>query len=63
MYAPDHHPDESFRAAITQGSRAHHWDFGDMAPVAGLTDEELDLVIAFVREQQEIHGFEPYPPR
>jgi hypothetical protein len=34
-----------------------------MAPVAGLTDEEIDLVIAFVREQQEIHGFEPYPPR
>lgn len=63
MYAPDHHPDESFRAAITQGAEAHHWDFGDMAPVAGLTDEEIDMVIAFAREQQEIHGLEPYPPR
>ena len=63
VYAPDHHPDESFRAAITQGTRAHHWDFGDMAPVEGLTDEEIDQVIAFVREQQEIHGLEPYPPR
>jgi hypothetical protein len=34
-----------------------------MAPVEGLTDEEIDQVIAFVREQQEIHGLEPYPPR
>jgi hypothetical protein len=34
-----------------------------MAPVGGLSDEEIDLVIAFVREQQEIHGLEPYPPR
>lgn len=63
VYAPDHHPDESFRAAITQGSRAHHWEFGDMAPVGGLTDEEIDLVIAYVRQQQELHGLEPYPPR
>ena len=63
VYAPDHHPDESFRAAITQGSRAHHWDFGDMPPVGGLDDDEIDLIIAFVREQQETHGLEPYPPR
>jgi mono/diheme cytochrome c family protein len=63
VYAPDHHPDEAFRAAITQGSRAHHWEFGDMAPVGGLSDEEIDLVIAYVREQQEFHGLEPYPPR
>ncbi|MCZ7538010.1 MAG: cytochrome c [Acidimicrobiia bacterium] len=61
MYAPDHHPDEAFRAAITQGSRAHHWEFGDMAPVGGLSDEEIDLVIAYVRQQQELHGLEPLP--
>ncbi len=62
VYAPDHHPDASFRAAITQGSPAHHWQFGDMAPVAGLDDEEIDVIIAYIREQQEVHGFEPYPP-
>ena len=62
VYAPDHHPDASFRAAVTQGSRAHHWDFGDMPPVEGLSEQEIDLIIAYVREQQEIHGLDPYPP-
>lgn len=63
VYAPDHHPDASFRAAIAHGSPAHHWEFGDMPPVEGLDDEEIQLIIAYVREQQEIHGLEPYPPR
>lgn len=62
VYAPDHHPDASFRAAITQGSPAHHWEFGDMPPVDGLSDEAIDLIIAHVREQQATHGLEPYPP-
>jgi mono/diheme cytochrome c family protein len=62
VYEPGHHPDASFRAAVAQGAVAHHWDFGDMPPVAGLTDDEVDDIIAFVREQQELHGFEPYPP-
>jgi mono/diheme cytochrome c family protein len=62
VYAPDHHPDESFRAAIARGATAHHWDFGDMPPVEGLTDDEIDQIISFVREQQEAQGFEPYPP-
>ena len=62
MYAADHHPDSSFRAAITQGSPTHHWAFGDMRPVEGLRDDEIDLIIAYVREQQEVHGLDPYPP-
>ena len=49
-------------AAITQGSPAHHWQFGDMAPVAGLDDDEIDTIITYIREQQDLHGFEPYPP-
>jgi mono/diheme cytochrome c family protein len=62
VYEPGHHPDDSFRAAIAEGAVAHHWDFGDMPPVPGLTDDEVDQIIAFIREQQELHGFEPYPP-
>ena len=62
VYAPDHHSDASFRAAITQGSAAHHWDFGDMPPVEGLDDDEIELIIAYVREQQEARGLKPYPP-
>jgi mono/diheme cytochrome c family protein len=62
VYAPDHHPDDSFRRAIADGVPAHHWEFGDMPPVEGLSDEQVDAIIAFVREEQERQGFEPYPP-
>lgn len=62
VYEPGHHPDGSFRAAIANGSPQHHWDFGDMPPVTGLDDDEVDAVIAYVREVQEREGLEPYPP-
>lgn len=62
VYEPGHHPDVAFRAAIAEGARAHHWRFGDMPPVGGLDDAEVAAVIAFIREQQELHGLEPYPP-
>lgn len=63
VYAPSHHSDDSFRAAITQGSPAHHWDFGNMSPVVGLDADEIDAILTFIRAQQDEHGFEPYPPR
>lgn len=63
VYAPDHHSDASFRAAITHGSQAHHWNFGDMPPIPGLSGTEIDAIISYVRDQQDTHGFEPYPPR
>lgn len=62
VYAPDHHTDESFRAAVRQGARAHHWGFGDMPAIGGIDDAQLDAIIAYVREQQTQHGLEPYPP-
>ncbi len=63
VYEPGHHTDDSYRAAVIQGAVAHHWTFGDMAPVTGLKDAEIDAIISFIREQQREHGFEPYPPR
>lgn len=62
VYEPGHHSDESFRSAIRNGSPAHHWTFGDMPPIEGLDEEQVDAIIAFVRERQEAEGFEPYPP-
>lgn len=62
VYEPGHHPDWSFEVAIRDGVRAHHWDFGDMAPVEGLSDTEIDDIIAYVRAVQRAEGFEPYPP-
>lgn len=63
VYEPTHHPDESYRSAIANGVTAHHWNFGDMKPIAGLDDAEIDAVIAYIRSQQAEHGFEQYPPR
>lgn len=62
VYQPGHHPDESFRAAITSGVTPHHWNFGPMQPVAGLDDDEMTAIIAYVRDVQQREGFEPYPP-
>lgn len=62
VYEPGHHSDDSFRAAIAQGSRAHHWNFGDMPPVAGVSEAEANAIVGYIRQQQQTHGFEPYPP-
>jgi mono/diheme cytochrome c family protein len=62
VYEPNHHPDDSFRTAIRNGVSPHHWDFGPMPAVSGLDDEEITVIIAYVREVQQREGFEPYPP-
>lgn len=58
IYEPRHHADGAFVFAIQRGSRAHHWPFGDMPPVEGLSPEDIEATIAFVREQQRVEGFE-----
>ncbi len=58
VYEPNHHPDDAFRSAIANGAPEHHWDFGAMPAVQGLSDGEVEAVIAFVRAEQERVGFE-----
>lgn len=60
VYKPGHHPDASYRTAIERGAPAHHFDFGDMPPVPGLSPAEVDAVIAYIRAEQVRQGFEPY---
>ena len=62
VYEPGHHGDGAFLLAVQRGSRAHHWPFGDMPPIEGLSTDDVEAIVAFVREQQRIKGFEPYPP-
>ena len=62
VYVPSHHADISFLLAVQRGVPAHHWRFGDMPPIEGLTEEDVAAIVAFVRETQRIEGFEPYPP-
>ena len=56
LYRPGHHPDESFLNAVHNGVTAHHWRFGDMAPVKGITNAELKAIIRYVREVQNANG-------
>lgn len=62
VYEPNHHGDQAFVMAVKFGTPQHHWPYGDMAPVEGLSDEDIEAIVAFVRETQRLHGFEPYPP-
>ncbi len=58
VYEPNHHTDDAYRSAIANGARQHHWSFGDMPPVEGLNDEEVEAVIGFIRSEQQRQGFE-----
>lgn len=58
IYAPWHHADIAFIFAVERGVRAHHWNFGNMAPVEGLEHEQVLAIIAFIREQQRAAGIE-----
>jgi len=62
IYNPDHHGDRAFASAVVNGVEAHHWNFGDMPPVAGISEADFVRLIAFIRERQRLDGFEAYPP-
>jgi mono/diheme cytochrome c family protein len=55
-YEPNHHADESFQRAVAMGVRAHHWRFGDMPPVEGLSRPDVARITAHVRDLQRKAG-------
>jgi len=56
IYEPGHHGDAAFYLAAERGVRAHHWRFGDMPPVEGVTRAEIAALLAFVRQVQRANG-------
>ena len=58
IYEPNHHGDGAFVVAARNGVRAHHWKFGDMPPVEGITDDEVVLIVAYVRKLQRANGID-----
>ena len=58
IYVPSHHGDYAFVSAARNGVRAHHWRFGDMKPVADVTDAQLGWIVAYVRAVQRANGIE-----
>lgn len=56
IYEPSHHGDQAFFLAAKQGVRAHHWRFGDMPPVEGITDPEIERIVTYIRTLQRANG-------
>ena len=56
IYEPNHHGDQAFFLAAQNGVRAHHWPFGNMLPVEGVTQQEVASIIEYVRALQRANG-------
>ena len=56
IYEPSHHSNQSFYRAVALGVKSHHWRFGNMAAVKGLTKGDIKAIISYVRELQRENG-------
>ncbi len=56
IYEPNHHGDAAFQRAAANGVRAHHWEFGNMPKIDGVTPEDVDHIIRYVRWLQKQAG-------
>ncbi|MBI5237505.1 MAG: cytochrome c [Deltaproteobacteria bacterium] len=56
IYEPNHHADISFHMAVQRGVRAHHWGFGDMPKINGVTEADADEIIRYIRSLQKEAG-------
>ena len=53
FYKPSHHGDRAFYRAALRGVQQHHWEFGDMPPVQGITQGKLDHIVPYIRFYQQ----------
>lgn len=51
-YGPEQFTDAAFVDTVRNGAEQRLWDSGPMAGIPGISDERVDAVIAFVREEQ-----------
>lgn len=58
IYAPNHHGDPSFFLAPRNGVRAHHWNYGDMPKVEGISDDDLKQIVGYTRWLQRQAGIQ-----
>lgn len=56
IYELAHHGDIAFQLAARNGTRAHHWHFGDMPPVPGVSADDVAHITAYVRMHQRRAG-------
>lgn len=58
IYESSHHGDMAFLVAMAQGTRQHHWRFGNMPPQPTVGREDAIAIIRFVREVQKANGID-----
>ncbi len=56
IYEPSHHGDMAFVLAAQNGVRAHHWKFGNMPAVEGVTRSDILAIVAYIRALQRANG-------
>ncbi len=56
IYEPNHHGDPAFQRAVAGGVRAHHWQFGNMPKIEGVTPDDVDEITRYVRWLQKQAG-------
>ncbi|HET6675894.1 MAG TPA: cytochrome c [Nitrospiraceae bacterium] len=56
IYEPNHHADIAFQRAALNGVRAHHWDFGNMPKIDGVSPDDIDQIIKYIRWLQRQAG-------
>ncbi|RMH37928.1 MAG: cytochrome c [Nitrospirae bacterium] len=56
IYEPSHHSDLAFQRAAANGVRAHHWNFGDMPPIEGITSHDVTEITRYIRWLQRQAG-------
>ena len=56
VYQPTHHADAAFLLAVRAGVRAHHWNFGDMEALPGVTAEDVGAITSYIRWLQRETG-------
>lgn len=58
IYEPGHHGDMAFVMAAQNGVRSHHWKFGNMPPVEGVTKDDILNIVAYIRALQRANGID-----
>ena len=56
IYEPSHHGDPAFQLAVKRGVRQHHWGFGNMPEISGVSEAEVDHIIGYIRWLQRENG-------
>jgi len=56
IYEPNHHGDEAFQRVAVNGVKAHHWQFGNMPKIEGVTQDDVEQIVKYVRWLQKQAG-------